>query len=171
MKNLFSLLIAVFLMSTTASMAQEFPKLDASPMDKASFSSDAGSVAIIYSRPQLKGRSLEKLAPKGKIWRTGANEATTISFSTDATIAGKSIKAGTYSLFSIPGDHHWTLVLNSNTNQWGAYNYEESLDVLRASVEASTEKDAIEAFAMAFKKDGTLVMGWGTTRVSVPISF
>ena len=158
MKNLLGLLLAVFLISTTTSTAQDFPKLDASPMDKASFNSDAGSVTIFYSRPQLKKRSLDKLAPKGEVWRTGANEATTITFTKDATIAGKSVKAGTYSLFTIPGDNSWTIILNSNANQWGAYQYDDSLDVLRVTADASASKEELEALSMAFKDDGSLVL-------------
>jgi len=171
MKNIFSLLIAVFLISTTAGYAQDFPKLDVSPMDKASFNADAGSVSIYYSRPQLQERSLDKLAPKGEVWRTGANEATTINFSKDATVAGKKVKAGVYSLFTIPGDNNWTIILNSNANQWGAYQYDETLDVLRGTATVTTDKKSIEAFSMAFKKDGSLVMAWGTTRIHIPITF
>ncbi len=171
MKKSVLLLFSLMLLGATTLYAQKFPALDASPMDKASFNSDAGSVAVIYSRPQLKERSLEKLAPMDKIWRTGANEATTIYFSKDATIGGQSIAAGTYSLFTIPGKDQWTIVLNSVANQWGAYNYSADMDVLRVSAEATTDKESIEAFTMAFKKDGTLVMAWSTTRVSVPISF
>lgn len=171
MKKSVLLLFSMMLLGASTLYAQKFPALDASPMDKASFSSDEGSVAVLYSRPQLKERSLEKLAPMDKLWRTGANEATKISFSKDANFGGKSIAAGSYSLFTIPGKDQWTIILNSVADQWGAYNYSADHDVLRVSAEASTDDESIEALSMAFKKDGTLVIAWGNTRVSVPISF
>lgn len=171
MKKTLLFLMTLFLFGAAQLHAQKFPALDASPMDKVSFVSDTGSVSIHYSRPQLKKRSLEELAPMNKVWRTGANEATTIHFSKDATIGGKNIKAGTYSLFTIPGESTWTVILNGVSEQWGAYKYEEAKDVLRVTAQASTDKESIEAFSMAFKKDGTLVLAWDTARVEIPISF
>ena len=88
-------------------------------------------VRVTYSRPQLKGRSISELAPAGKVWRTGANEAPEIIFYKDATVGGKSVAAGTYSLFTIPGNKEWTVILNKNLNQWGAYSYQEDADVIR----------------------------------------
>ncbi|MEL6916700.1 MAG: DUF2911 domain-containing protein, partial [Bacteroidota bacterium] len=130
-------------------------------------------VRVIYSRPQLKGRSMSDLAPNGKVWRTGANEAVEITFYKDATVGGKAIKAGTYSLFTIPGESEWTVILNSKLNQWGAYSYDESSDVARVSATASSDGKSLEAFSIAYKEvdEGVhMVMGWGTNRVAVPIS-
>ncbi|MEC8832500.1 MAG: DUF2911 domain-containing protein, partial [Bacteroidota bacterium] len=84
---------------------------------------------------------------------------------------GKSIKAGSYALFSIPGEDEWTVILNSNLHQWGAYSYDSDGDVVRATATVSTDSEELEAFAIAFDDDGNLVMGWGTTRVSLPISY
>lgn len=171
-------LMAFAMVFTTEVMAQKFSGLDKSPMDMASYPGDYKvankAVRVIYSRPQLKGRSLSELAPAGQVWRTGANEASEITFYTDATFGGKPIKAGTYSLFTIPGDKEWTIILNKNLNQWGAYSYDESADVLRVSVPRSTDSTSLEEFSMAFSEaDGgaQLAMGWEKTRVVVPITF
>ena len=178
MKKLFT--ISLFVLSivfSTTTNAQEFSGLDKSPMDMASFPASykvsEKAVRIVYGRPQLKGRSMEDLAPAGKVWRTGANEAPEITFYQDVTFGGQSVKAGTYSLFTIPGDKQWTVILNKNLNQWGAYSYEEAADVARTSVPASSADESLDAFSIAFKEVGAgahMVMGWGTTRVEVPVT-
>ncbi|NER18600.1 DUF2911 domain-containing protein [Spongiivirga citrea] len=157
--------------------AQDFPGIDKSPMDAASFPSSYRvsdkAVKVTYSRPQLKGRSMATLAPAGKVWRTGANESPEITFYKDATFGGKAVKAGTYSLFTIPGESEWTVILNSNLNQWGAYSYDESKDVARATAKVGKVKGkAVEAFAMTFTEaDGGahLNMAWGDVMVAVPV--
>ncbi|MCL6265110.1 DUF2911 domain-containing protein [Flagellimonas myxillae] len=175
MKRIFSLAILILsLVFSTESTAQKFSGLDKSPADIASYPSSYRvsdkSVRVIYSRPQLKGRSLADLAPAGKVWRTGANEAAEITFYKDATVGGKAVKAGTYSMFTIPGDGEWTVILNGNLNQWGAYSYDSAADVARVEAKASSDSESLEAFSMAFDDNGNLVMGWGTTRVSLAIS-
>jgi len=154
--------------------AQKFPGLDKSPMDEALYRADRNApplAKVIYSRPQLRGRSLSSLAPNGKVWRTGANEATEITFYKDATIGGKSVKAGTYTIFTIPGEKEWTIIINSVVNTWGAFSYDQSKDVVRVMAPASMANDSVEAFAITFTKDGTMHLGWGKVRVAVPISF
>ncbi|PCJ94437.1 MAG: asparagine synthetase B [Flavobacteriaceae bacterium] len=176
MKNLLTLtIIAVTMMFSSEVVAQNFSGLDKSPADIALYPSRAADkiVKVVYSRPQLKGRSLSDLAPAGKVWRTGANEATEITFFKDVNFAGKSVKAGTYSLFTIPSSGEWTIILNSNLNQWGAYSYADSADVARVTASASTDGKSLEAFSIAYKEiDGgaNMVLGWGTTRVTVPIT-
>lgn len=163
---------------TSAAFGQEFSGMDKSPMDQASYPSDYKisdkAVRVIYSRPQLKGRSMEELAPAGKVWRTGANEAAEITFFKGATIGGQNIDAGTYALFTIPGEKGWTVILNKNLNQWGSYFYDKSGDVARAEANVSTGSESLEAFSVTFQdvdKGVHMVMGWGTTRVAVPIVF
>ncbi|MEJ2584304.1 MAG: DUF2911 domain-containing protein [Robiginitalea sp.] len=169
--------IALTLVFSTSASAQEFSGLDKSPMDMASFPASYRvsdkAVRITYSRPQLKGRSLADLCPAGKVWRTGANEAAEITFYQDVTFGGEDIAAGTYSLFTIPGAGEWTVILNKNLNQWGAYSYDEGADVARVSVPSTSEGESLEAFSIAFEEveDGIhMVMGWDKTRVAVPIS-
>ncbi len=169
--------LAIALIFSTDLSAQDFSGLDKSPMDVASYPSSYRvsdkKVRVTYSRPQLKGRSLAELAPSGKVWRTGANEAAEITFYEDMTVGGTSVKAGTYSLFTIPGAGEWTVILNSKLNQWGAYSYDESADVARVMAAASEDSKSLEAFSIAFKEvdDGVhMVMGWGTARVALPMN-
>ena len=177
MKKLFALSILMLaLVFTTNSSAQKFSGLDKSPMDMATFPSSYKisdkAVRLTYSRPQLKGRSISELAPAGEVWRTGANEAAEITFYKDANVGGTDVKAGTYSLFTIPGEGEWTVILNSNLNQWGAYSYDKGADVARVKAGASAAEESLDAFSIAFKEvDGGahLVMAWGTTRVALPI--
>jgi hypothetical protein len=159
----------IMLLSTDVT-AQKFASLDKSPLDISVYRTDRSTPAIakvVYSRPQLKGRDLSSLAPNGKMWRTGANEATEITFYKDVTFGGKAVKAGTYSLFTIPGNKECTVILNSATGGWGAYGYDKGNDVARVKGSVSSG-DAIEAFGIAFV-DGKMHMAWGTTRVAVSI--
>ncbi|MBC8301729.1 MAG: DUF2911 domain-containing protein [Pelagibacterales bacterium] len=164
----------ITLISSLQLTAQEFKSLDKSPMDVAAFPSSykiSDKIAkVIYSRPQLKGRDLVDLAPPNKIWRTGANEATEITFYKDVIFGGKSLKAGTYSLFMIPSlDEDWTVIINRARNVWGSYYYKQDQDVIRVSGKTSKTEENIEAFSMIFDKDMTLKMGWGKTVISVSI--
>jgi hypothetical protein len=172
------LAIAVFaitLISSTEISAQNFPKLDLSPLDAASYPTSYKIsdkvVKVVYGRPQLKGRALAKLAPADKVWRTGANEAAEITFYKEVTFGGKAVKAGTYSLFTIPastGD--WTVILSTARNVWGSYYYKQEEDVVRVPGIVTTSEKNIEAFSMLFDDDMTLKMGWENTVVSVSIT-
>ena len=96
-----------------------------------------------------------------------------ITFYADVNFGGKDIKAGTYSLFTVPGASEWTVILNKNLNQWGAYSYDQGADVARVTVASSSAGESLEAFSIAFKEvdNGVhMVMGWDKTRVAVPIS-
>ncbi|WP_299555459.1 DUF2911 domain-containing protein [Seonamhaeicola sp.] len=162
--------VFVLLLSTDIN-AQKFGGLDKSPMDAAIYKTSRNAPAIakvIYSRPQLKGRSLSSLAPNGKVWRTGANEAASITLYNDMKIGGKSVSAGEYSLFTIPGDKEWTIIISKDINVWGAYSYNKANDVIRVSAPVSSG-DSLEAFSIAFTQ-GNMHLGWGTTRVTVPFS-
>ena len=169
--------IAIFATTLIGSLqltAQEFRSLDKSPMDMAAFPSSYKIsdklVRVIYSRPQLKGRDLVKLAPPKKIWRTGANEAAEITFYKDVVFGGKALKSGTYSIFTIPSlDGDWTVIINRAKNVWGSYYYKQNLDVVRVFGKVTKTEKNIEAFSMMFDKNMTLKMGWGKTIISVPI--
>uniref|UniRef100_UPI0040495041 DUF2911 domain-containing protein n=2 Tax=Gelidibacter sp. TaxID=2018083 RepID=UPI0040495041 len=158
--------------------AQKFSDLDKSPMDAATFPGNykvANKVIkVIYSRPQLNGRDVSKLAPNGDVWRTGANEATEIIFYKDVTIGGKKIKAGTYSLFTIPENDEWTILINTDINVWGAYTYNDAKTVAKITVPVTQDKTSLDAFSIVFeenKNGADMFMGWGTLRVKVPIQF
>ena len=176
MKNLI-FTFAFFLIALISSLqltAQNFKDLDKSPMDVAAFPSSYKisdkTVKVIYSRPQLKGRDLVKLAPPEKVWRTGANEAVEIIFYKDVIFGGKALKAGTYSLFTIPSlEGDWTVIINRARNVWGSYYYKQDQDVVRVSGKTTKTEENIEAFSMMFDKDMTLKMGWEKTVISVSI--
>lgn len=157
--------------------AQKFPDLDKSPMDATAFPNDYKDAAklakVVYSRPQLKGRSLSELAPEGKVWRTGANEATEITFYTDMNLGQNKIKAGTYTLYAIPEKDSYTIIINKDLNVWGAYFYKPENDVARLSVPVNMAEESLESFSMVFSKSDngiTLNMGWGKLRVAVPFT-
>ena len=168
---------AFFLITLISSLqltAQNFKDLDKSPMDVAAFPSSYKisdkTVKVIYSRPQLNGRDLVKLAPPEMVWRTGANEAAEITFYKDVIFGGKALKAGTYSLFTIPSlDGDWTVIINRARNVWGSYYYKQDQDVIRVSGKMTKTEENIEAFSMMFDNDMTLKIGWGKTVVSVSI--
>ena len=178
MKNIIltSVMLTFFVLFSNKGFTQDFPGLDKSPMDVASFPSNYKNadkvVKITYSRPQLKGRTIAKLAPNSKVWRTGANEAAEITFYKDVTFGDKLVKAGTYTLFTIPGEEEWTIILSSEINVWGSYFYNESDDVVRVQAKASQNAKKIEAFSIVFKgeeEDFKMHLGWGTVVVTLPI--
>jgi len=156
--------------------AQEFAKMDKSPMDAAAFPTSYKEsnklIKIVYSRPQLKDRAVSKLAPNGKVWRTGANEAAELTLYTDMKLGDTNVKAGTYTFYVIPGDTAWTAIISSDLNVWGSYFYNEANDVARSTVPVSSG-DSLEAFSIAFEEaEGGVHMhlGWGTTRIAVPFT-
>lgn len=157
--------------------AQKFPKIDVSPMDAAAYPTDYRNaeklIKLVYGRPQLKGRELSKLAPNGKIWRTGANEAAELTLYTDMNLGDTTVKAGTYTFYMIPGDEKWTAIINRDINTWGSYFYDEAKDVARLEVPATNSDDSIEAFSVVFDEASngvTMHMAWGNCRVAVPFT-
>ncbi|MEJ4088855.1 DUF2911 domain-containing protein [Galbibacter orientalis] len=178
MKRTIVAMIFIALLSfTTQVEAQKFSGLDKSPADIVYFRPEKNAaplIKVIYGRPQLKGRVVGiDLAAYGDVWRTGANEATEIKFFNDVTLGGKPIKAGTYSLFSIPGKDQWTIILSTDTDVWGAYSYNEANDVARINVPASSEKESLEVFSIMFapmENGAKMIMGWDKVRVEVPIT-
>ena len=170
------LLVAVFALTigfSNQAIAQNFKGLDKSPMDIASFPSNyrvsEKVIKIIYSRPQLKGRSLEKLAPLGKKWRTGANEATEVTFYKDVVFGGTAVKAGTYTMYAIPGKTTWTVVLSSQLNVWGVYFHKDENDVAKVTIPIKQTEENLDVFSIAIDEDMTINIGWGTTLISIPV--
>lgn len=128
-------------------------------------------VEISYGQPSKRGREIfGKLEPFGKVWRTGANEATEITFARNAFFGGKPVKAGTYTLFTIPEKTKWTFILNSELKQWGAYKYDEikSKNVLQVTVPATTNNPVVEKLTISLPP-GKLVLEWDKTKVTVPV--
>ena len=157
--------------------AQEFPELDKSPMDAAAFPTNYKEsnklIKIIYSRPQLKGRTVEKLAPLGEVWRAGANEAAELTLYTPMKLGKTKIPAGTYTFYLIPGEKSWTAVISNDLNVWGSYFYKEDNDVARLNVPVAESNEHLEAFSITFNKqneDIIMHLGWGNTRISIPFN-
>ncbi len=146
------------------------------PSQTATFSQKVGftDVTIVYSRPSAKGRTIMgDLVPYGKIWRTGANMATKITFSDDVKIAGKSLAAGSYSIFTIPGESEWTVIFNKNWEQGGTADYKEAEDALRVKVQSSKMPVNVETFLINIDnvKPTSAVIGliWESTMVPIPL--
>ena len=171
-----SLLFAFVMLLSFNMSAQKFPGLDKSPLDLAAFPNRGADkvIKVFYSRPYLKGRTIgTELATYGKIWRTGANDAAEIIFLKDMKLGNTSIKAGTYSLFTIPGEKEWTIIISSDVNNWSTNGYKESNEVAKLNVPATTGSESIENFAIMFDEAGNTInmhLGWGTTRVTVPFT-
>ncbi len=130
-------------------------------------------ITLNYSRPQVKGRKIfDGLEPFGKVWRTGANEVTTISFSTDVKINGFYLKAGKYALVSLPTEKDWTFIFNKDADQWGAFNYNDSLDVLRilAKKEVIPNKEVLSFyFEELTQNSAKVILEWETVRASFTV--
>jgi len=110
-----------------------------------------GKITLIYSRPNTKGRKVfGGMEPYGQVWRTGANSATVITFTDDVTLEGNKVPAGEYALFTIPDAKEWTIILNKNTKQWGAYTYKQDEDFLRFKIKPVQMPALLETFTMQF---------------------
>ena len=174
-------LLCFFAMVTNAQEVK-FPGLDSSPADIAYYplnvskAKDNSSplIKVIYSRPSKKGREIFGVLEQfGKVWRLGANESTEICFYKTATIAGKRIKAGRYRVFAIPYKDKWTFILNKQLDKWGAFTYDQSKDVMRVDLPLKSLAKPLEVLSITFtpSTDGaTMVIGWDTTTVEVPIA-
>ena len=129
---------------------------------------------IIYSRPSLDGRDMAKLAPAGKVWRTGANANTKINFNKDVMLGGKSVPAGEYSMYTIPGASEWTIIINK-AKSWGTQ-YDESQDVVRFTAKATKTSSSVETFHIGMtdfdknaKDNANIELAWGNVSVKFPI--
>ena len=183
--NKIVLTLCTLLGFSIAMQAQNFRKADKSPMDMAYFPDHfahdrkAGENAIVrvtYSRPVKNDREVfGKLVPYGSVWRTGANESSEIKFYQDIVLAGKTVKAGSYSLFTIPNEKEWTIILNSDLDYWGAYKYNPEHDVLRVPAKVGSLSEALESFSIQFEstgdKSGVMRLGWDKTYAEVPFTF
>jgi Protein of unknown function (DUF2911) len=128
------------------------------------------NIKVTYGRPYKKGREIfGRLEKYGKVWRTGADEATEISFAKDGNFGGQPIKAGTYSLYTIPNEKEWTIILNSQTGQWGT-EYNKKSDVLRVQAPAQQLNEVVEQLTIRFSENNMLIE-WDRTQVRVPVNF
>jgi hypothetical protein len=133
-------------------------------------------IKITYSQPHKRGRIIfGNVVPYGEVWRTGANEATEITLTRDILINNQPLKAGTYTLFTIPDKDMWTIIINSDVGLWGSYNYNPKMDVLRFQVPAQVMQGAVyEPFTILIdqKNDkGDIVLLWDSIQVRIPVQF
>ncbi len=172
--------------NTPLASTAKLPPLDKSPMDMAYFPSDypmlktqnktaaqTPLLRVIYSRPQRDNRVIfGELVEYGQVWRLGANEATEIEFFKDATIAGKKIAKGRYTLYAIPTPNKWTIIINKDNDTWGAFVYDQKKDVLRTDVPSTQLSTPVDAFSINFTKTdkgASMLIAWDSVSVSLPI--
>ncbi len=159
----------------TASYGQQFRVPAPSPLQTIRQDFGTGNIELSYGRPGAKNRKIMgDLVPFGKVWRTGANSATTLTFSQDVTIGGKELKAGKYGLVSIPGEDKWTLIITKDLNVTSPSAYKQENDIVRVDAKVSKMDDKVETFTMQFgnltNNSVDLQMMWEKTLVSLPIS-
>jgi hypothetical protein len=166
-------LLLVFVTFSPAQSQKEDKSKRPSPPGTAEVTLKGKTVTVDYSRPSMKGRKIMGgLVPYGEVWRTGANEATTLITAVDLNIGGTKVTAGKYTLWTLPSAGTWKLIINKQTGQWGT-NYDEKQDFARIDMQKKELSAPVEQFTISFDKKGEdtadLVMQWEQTSVSVPI--
>jgi Protein of unknown function (DUF2911) len=183
------LVLSCFILIVEALSAQStFPPLDKSPMDMSYYpvdypilkirdkAKDPLIARVIYGRPQKDGRNIfGDLEAYGKVWRLGANEATEIEFYKDVKCGSTKIKKGRYTMYALLNAGNWTIILNKDTDTWGAFKYDSAKDAARVQVPIQKQSEPIEIFSMVFEKNdeksANLVIGWDTVLVKLPFSW
>ncbi len=149
--------------------AQDDKSKRPSPPSVAEGTINGTKIKVDYSAPSAKGRKmLGGKEPFGEVWRTGANEATTIEFDKAVKIEGKDLAAGKYELFTIPGETEWTIIFQKYGKQWGSYSYKKENDVLRVAVKPSKPESFVETFTIAVGKD-EVQLKWENTLVAFKV--
>jgi len=160
------LIIAGTCLLAVQTYAQEKPL---SPKETVEGKIDGVDTEIVYCRPSARGRKMiGGKDPYGKVWRTGANAATTIEFDKPVKIEGKTLAAGKYALFTIPNENEWTIIFNEDFNQQGAYNYDEKKDVLRIVVKPKKTPQFVETFTITPEKD-RVSLKWENVEVAFKV--
>lgn len=161
--------LCVLLVAAPA-LAQQKPAEDKSKRPSPPATVSAPNFTIEYSRPSMKGRKIfGGLEPYGKVWRTGANEATTFEARKDLRINGQPLPAGKYALFTIPGEQEWTIIFNKTASQWGAYDYKQDQDALRVKATPTRTAQPVEQFTISTDAAGNVTMAWENTQVSFAV--
>jgi hypothetical protein len=178
MKNLITLLVSIAAFSASGLLAQEAKKIEfPQPSPPASVKERVGvtDVSIEYSRPSVRERKVfGGLVPYGEVWRTGANSATKITFSTDVKLGGAAVPAGSYALFTIPSEAEWTVILSKVVDdQWGSYAYNQKDDQARVKVKAVAMAEPLETMTIGLQDlrggKANLVIAWEKTEVPIEI--
>lgn len=182
-----ALLFFACLITAQLLFAQQRPTdLDKSPMDVSYYPANFPILKmqrqapvepfarVLYSRPQKKGRDIFGGEVKyNEVWRMGANEATELELFKNATLGGKKLLKGRYSLFCIPNEKHWTIIVNKDNYSWGSFTYNSARDFTRFNVPVQRPAESIEALTIYFENGpkNNLVIMWDDVRVAIPISF
>ena len=186
MRNISILICLLFSFSFSFSQSSRPPEIDKSPMDVSYYpnnypilkiqnkATEPLVARILYSRPQKQGRKVfGELVEYGKVWRLGANEATEIEFYKDVKIGGKKVPKGRYTLYGIVSENVWTMIINKDTDTWGAFKYDSKKDVLRTDVPAQKTDEVVESMSMFFEKSASgisLIIAWEQMKVALPIT-
>jgi hypothetical protein len=174
MKNILTALLTIAILSSANMYAQvKMPAPSPTQTIKQDFA--MGTIEIVYSRPSSKGRKVfGDLVPMRKLWRTGANEPTKITFTDAVEVGGKKVEAGTYALYTIPSDESWEVILNKGLNNWGIDGYKETEDVVRIKVMPVKTKGMMETFTIQVSNVKTesceIQIAWEQTTVNIPVT-
>jgi hypothetical protein len=165
MKKIIGLLL-IFIATTNFALGQ---KAKASPRESVTGKINTATISIYYGSPSVKDREIwGALVPFNKIWRAGANEATTFQTDKDLIVEGKKLPAGKYSLFIIPNEKKCVVIFNKKAKQWGAYNYDEDLDQLRVEVSPKTETEATEKLLFLVRENRVALL-WDNWQIALEI--
>ena len=186
MRRIFVLILSFFVCLLSFSQSSKLPEVDKSPLDVSYYPNNYPVLKIqnkateplvarvIYSRPQKQNRKIfGELVEYGKVWRLGANEATEVEFYKDVKIAGKKVPKGRYTLYAVVNESTWTMILNKDTDTWGAFKYDQKKDLLRTDVPVQKTDEVVESMSMWFDKtaNGILLnMAWEQVKVSLPVT-
>jgi hypothetical protein len=169
----------LFLLSLTAlanpGRGQQEKKSRPSPPAKAMCKfTDGKTITVDYSSPRMRGRKIfGDLVPYEEVWRAGANEATTFVTDSDLIVGGKNVPAGNYTLFTLPTENKWTLIISKKTGEWGIPYPGDKFDFARMDMKVSTLPSPLENFTISFDQAGascTMKLDWETTRASIDIT-
>jgi hypothetical protein len=173
------ILLSATMASAAMAQSQSGPRINApAPSPAGSLKQKVGftDIEVTYARPSVRGRKIfGGLLPYGEVWRTGANSATKITFSTPVRFGGQELAAGSYALYSIPGASEWTIIFNKVTGEWGAYTYKQENDALRVKAKPVALAQPVETFTIDINdfqtESATLNLIWEKTRVPVKFEF
>ena len=173
MRLLFGTTMAVVLAAALAGVPAE-AQPPGSPHETVSNTIDGAKLSIEYGRPYMRGRKIMGgLVPYGRVWRTGADAATTLTTDTALVIGGAEVPAGKVTLYTLPGEDQWKLIINKQTGQWGT-EYNESSDLARVDMEKTTLDQPVDQFTIAIEPassgGGVIRMSWENTQLSVPFT-
>lgn len=165
------LFLSVMVLSVAGVMAQSDKSKRSSPPAKVTETTSKGvTITVDYSQPAVKGRTIGKeIAPFGEVWRTGANEATTFEVNKEVKVEGKTLPAGKYGLYTIPGKDQWVVIFNKKSTLWGADGYSESDDALRVTVKPTKAPAFTERMTFIIAKSGKVALIWGNEEVAFTV--